>query len=433
MSQHSTVQIGKHTFVGGLTWVSLSKPREFKREAISTAIKFSGDCYVIHSGSGTTQVGIGVSADGAAPRQLSLAATIATLVAENGPTIVGRGQRLNDWIGVFAITEELFAFVAVRDGAIMPNGDFLGSFNEAVDQLEHSYGIGGWTAVLGTPDIGANNYHNFNPVDLNALLPVKNGRIAKADRFALLSVKSRLDAKRLALLGAVGIVALGSALTWWKQSRDAQIQADIAAKQAELAALIGQAPKRKSAEYPKRWQSRPAAAAVINVCLDQFKHLRPGGWFVDTYVCSEFQSETLFVRGTSRTSFIKDVLPMAVLDPSGEKAVLTVAHSLQAQDNSSLPTFEDLRTRAASIWQGMNVAYQITEGKMPEPPPMTTEEAANTDMMAPQWREHAFTVGPTVYGPNQMRASMGSEGVRLTRLIYKDQKWTYEGVIYAHQ
>ena len=137
--------------------------------------------------------------------------------------------------------------------------------------------------------------------------------------------------------------------------------------------------------------------------------------------------------GSSVSLHGKDVLPMAVLDPSGEKAVLTVAHSLQAQDNSSLPTFEDLRTRAASIWQGMNVAYQITEGKMPEPPPMTTEEAANTDMMAPQWREHAFTVGPTVYGPNQMRASMGSEGVRLTRLIYKDQKWTYEGVIYAHQ
>lgn len=433
MSQHSTVQIGKHTFIGGLTWVALSKPREFKREAIDTAIKYGEDCYVIHSAVGATQVGLGKTSAGAAPRQLSLAATIATSVAENGQSIAGRGQRLNDWIGVFAVTEELFAFVAVRDGAIMPNGDYLGTFDEALEQLEQSYGIGGWAAVLGTAEVGAHNYHNFTAVDLSSLLPVKAGRIAKSDRFALRSIKSRMDAKRLAIVGVVSLVALGGAVSWWKKHRDEQMQAELAAQQAELAAMMKQQPVRKSAEYPKRWQLRPAASDVLDVCLEQLKFLRPGGWLVDSYVCSEQHSETLFLRGTSRTRFIMQVLPQAVLDPSGEKAVLTVLHSLPAQANESLQDFESLRTRTASMLQGMGAPYQITDGKMPEPPPMTKEEAAQTDMQPPQWREYGFSIGPTNHGPAQMRVALASKGVRLTRLAYTDKKWTYEGVIYAHQ
>lgn len=431
---HKTVQIGKHTFVGGLTWVALSRPRELKKEAIANTSKYGGDLYVIRNGVGTSQVGVALSSDGAAAKQLSLAAAVSNAVSESPslvPTAPGRSQMINDWLGVFACGDDQYAFIAVRDGSILPNGDFIGSFVEAIEQLEHHYGIGSWAAIMGSPEVGQAGYHNFVAIELEALLALKGGRLTKATQYQLHALKGEISRKQIIAAGiALSMASLGGAF-WYMKKVEADQLAAIEAQRQELLALQGGAAVQVERDYPKGWHTVAVTGSFLSRCQGHIPTTAPGGWALETFICDGAASEALYRGNGARADHLLAVLPTADLNPDATQAVLRRTLENLTFREDELPTFGDVQRGFVSLLQGLKAPYSVGNPEMPPAPPMSAEEAKTTKMRPAEWREYTFAVGPIGLSPMSMRSVLDVYGVRVTKATHQSGKWTYEGKIYA--
>lgn len=431
---HKTVQIGKHTFVGGLTWVALSRPRELKKEAIANTSKFGCDLYVIRHGVGTSQVGTALSTDGAAAKQLSLAAAVATAVAESPnllPSAPGRSQTLNDWLGVFSCGDNQYAFIAVRDGSILPNGDFIGSYVEALEQLEHHYGIGSWAAIMGSPEVGQAGYHNFHAIELEELLSLKGGKLNKASQYQLLALKGEISRKQIVAAGLVLSLATLGGTFWYMKKVEADQLAAIEAQRQELLALQGGAAVQVERDYPKGWHAVAVTGSFLSHCQNHIPTPAPGGWFLETFICDGVASEALYRGNGARADNLLAVMPTADLNPDATQAVLRRTLDSLTYREDELPTFGDVQRGFVSLLQGLKAPYAVGNPESPPAPPMSAEEAKTTKMRPAEWREYTFAVGPIGLAPNAMRSVLDVYGVRVTKATYQSGKWTYEGRIYA--
>lgn len=428
MSQN-TVKLGKHTFVGGLTWVALSRPRELKKEALQSIRKFEGDCYVLRQGVGTAQVGIGSAKEGAAAKQISFAAAIATAVGTRDNLLPGKSTRLNDWLGVFELPgDDCYAFVAVRDGAILPTGDFIGSFDEAVERLEHNYGVGGWAAIFGSERVGTVGYHNFVQISTDDLLGLKNGSLAKASTYAVRSVKANL--KPTMLIGGV-LAAVIVAVAGWKVYERERAAAEFARVQAELAALQGAPQTTRLVEYEQRWIVQPGPADFLNACVENHTNQAPGGWRLMSYACDAAQSEAVFNRNGSTVRLLKAAIGDVDIDNTGSTAMLRRALRHMEHRSEDLLLWEPIRIGMMAEMQAMGIQFNFGEARMPDPPAILPEEQNRVELVPPFWREHRFSIGPTPIAPRSLVGVIERPGVRINKVVFQDQNWTYEGIIYA--
>ena len=78
MSVHIT-QIGKHKFICGLFWQSLSRPRELLKEAAELAKKIDSDLMILRRDQATAQAGFAHTRDGARRNYYSLGAEFQNL------------------------------------------------------------------------------------------------------------------------------------------------------------------------------------------------------------------------------------------------------------------------------------------------------------------------------------------------------------------
>ncbi|WP_083491481.1 type 4b pilus protein PilO2 [Thauera sp. 27] len=431
---HKTVQIGRHTFVGGLTWVALSRPRELKKEAIAYTSKFSCDLYVIRHGVGTSQVGTALTSDGAAARQLSLAAAVANSVAESPnlfPSSPGRSQSINDWLGVFSCGNDQYAFIAVRDGSILPNGDFIGSYVEAIEQLEHHYGIGSWAAIMGSPEVGQAGYHNFLAIELETLLALKGGKLNSPAQYQLQALKSGFTRQQIIVSGlALSIVSIGGAF-WYMKKVEADQLAAIEAQRQELLALQDGAAAQVERDYPKGWHTVAVTGSFLSLCQSHITFPAPGGWYLETFICDGVASEALYRANGARADNLLAAMPSADLNPDATQAVLRKPLENLTYREDELPTIGDVQRGFVSLLQGLKVPYAVGNPESPPAPPMSAEEAKVTKMTPAEWREYTFAVGPIGLAPNAMRSVLDFNGVRVTKATYQSGKWTYEGKIYA--
>ena len=215
-------QYGKTTFAHGLFWQSLSKPRELKKEALELAVRNKDDLYLIRSSDGIAQTALANSVAGYAPGQVSFAATLAAGVQAKGLKIYGEHIPTASWMGLFNLGNDKWAFVAVRDNAIMPSGDFLGTFQEAYERLDQNYGLGSWSAVIGTPEIEG-QYHNFITATYEDFIPAsKNGKIKVDSKLTLRGTKFKVKKAYIIAAVVLGISVLGSTFAYmqWKEAKE---------------------------------------------------------------------------------------------------------------------------------------------------------------------------------------------------------------------
>jgi len=419
MAIHIT-QIGKHRFVCGLFWQSLSRPRELQREAADLGKKIASDLVVVRRDQTTAQAGFAQSSDGASRTLYSLAAAVSKTLALEGAWYDGLQQPVHNWLGALRLAGGQWAYFAVRDANFLPNGDFVGSKEEVLDRLHTDYALGGWNVVIGDPELSNQGFHNFNARDIDSLLPRrKDGSVRLHSWWRLRQINARRSPWALIGAAAALAAAAGAALYWqsWQARKEMLRQEEMIAAQR----LVLQ----RQAAQAKPWASLPAPAAALRACTDQLIELTPGGWLLDEYVCEPGQLRYSWTRRASTIAMLRAVVPSADVDPGGDRASLVQTRK-PAQPNAAeaLLAQQDVVDAVMSRLQGVGIAFKVIRKK---PPPPVPGQVAATE----PWQAFNFALDAGGIEPQQIGALLDRPGVRVEKATYRGMSWIIEGVIYA--
>lgn len=432
----TTVQIGKHAWVSGLTWVPLTKQRDLVADAKAQMAKFGGSAFVVRHSAGVAQVGIAGTDDAISRGVLTLAGAVADTVAMRDFPVNGRRQRLQDWIGLFEVAQDKWFLIAVRDGAIVPNCDRIGTYHEAYDLLEQTYSVGGWTAVLGSPSITEDaqaSYHNFIPVAIEDVLGLRNSQLPKAGRYALRTPgnpKAKLIA--VAIAGLV-LVAAGTGYFLYQQYLDRKAAEELAALQAEMANATQVAGEKVQIAIPHGWVNVPTPSSLIAACMADLEiPAAPGSWDLTSYVCEPTGSTVNLSRhDNTNVGYLKALLPEAVVASDQNSATWSrTFQTLDSQDESLSPWVE-METLIFARMQTANISISVGAPTPPPAPPIPEDQVDKVEVLPADWVERSVQVGPTPLMPQTIREMFDFPGVRLTKITAQEGQWTYEGTIYA--
>jgi hypothetical protein len=252
------IQIERHRFVCGLFWQSLSRRHELRAEAIELAKKLNFDAMVLRIDRSFAGAGFASTREGAQPGLPSLGALVSKAIAVEGAFYDGRQQPAPNWLGAFSLPDERWAYFAVRDGAFLPNGDWIGTSEEVIERLHIDYSLGGWNVVIGDPRIEAHGFHNFYPRRIEDMIPRRGGKLRIARWLRLVPVARRVPWRKLAIAGSVLAVlglAGGGAWVYRQRQLEAERERALAVARARIA----------SQQHAGRAASMGQRAAAVDV------------------------------------------------------------------------------------------------------------------------------------------------------------------------
>lgn len=432
----TTVQIGKHQWVSGLTWVPLSRPRDLVGDAKVQMGKFGGDAFVIRHAPGAAQVGIGNTADGCQRGALTLAGAVADTVAMREFTLHGRRQRLQDWIGLFEVGPNKWFLIAVRDGAIVPQCDRIGSYQEAYDLLEQTYGIGGWTAVLGSPSLAEDaqsSYHNFIALAIEDVLGLRNNQLPKASRYALRTAGDPKARLMVAAVAGLLVIAAGAGFYLYQQYLDQKAAEELAAMQAQMANVQHAPGQKVQIAIPHGWLTVPTPRSLIAECMADLEiPAAPGTWTLVSYECTGTGSTVNLSRHeNTNVGYLKALLPEAAVQPTQNTATWARPFDAMESHDEELIPWSEMENTIFARMQTANISIAVASPTPPAPPPIPPEQANQVEVMPADWVERTLKVGPTPLMPQTVQVMLDFPGVRLTKITAHQGQWTYEGTIYA--
>lgn len=432
MAIHIT-QIGKHRFICGLFWQSLSRPRELKKEAKDLAKKIDSDLMVLIRDHATAQAGFAHTRDGARKMTYSLAAAISKTLSEEGGYYDGRIQPVHDWLGAFKLPDGMWAYFAVRDANFLPNGDFAGTKEDVLDRLHGDYGLGGWNMVVGDAELEEYGFHNFNARRIEELVPhKKNGQVKVQRGWALHPVDGEMAPKAIAAGVALTILLAGGGAAYWHhlQKKKEEEERERAIEAARRKMLANSAPSA----LPRPWPDKPRPLAAARACLDKFTHITPGGWHLDAYECTGNQARYTWSRQQSAISLLLAQVPGASVDVSGDKASYSESLQLAPSMDDTLPAYKDVVEPLVSSLQLLRLAPKVAKVALPPPPPPPRKAIPGITKKAPprpDWQTFSFTLSTGGMSPVEVATILDQPGVRLEKIVYKGGAWSMEGVMYA--
>lgn len=429
MSLHIT-QIGKHKFVCGLFWQSLSRPRELKREAEELARKIDFDLMVLRTDQTSAQAGFAHTAEGARRTMYSLAAAVSKTVSREGAYYDGQQQRVHNWLGAFKLPDGMWAYFAVRDANFLPNGDFAGTKEEVLDRLHGDYGLGGWNVVIGDAELEEQGFHNFNARHIEDLLPrTKSGQIVANKAWALRPLKTTLSWKHTAAAAiALALLAVGTGVYWQYRKKQEQEELDRAIEAARR--NMQPAPAAAGPRHP--WSDKPLPVLTARACADQFVHLSAGGWALEEYVCTHERASYTWTRQNSTVDYLLSQVPGATIDLSGDKATYSERLALGAGQDETLLEQRQLVEPLLSKMQLMGIALKLV--KVAPPVAQTAPSIPGMPPAAPpvpEWKTFSFVLSTDGVPPSDVAAALARPGVRIDKLTYRGGAWSIEGVMYA--
>jgi hypothetical protein len=431
MSIHIT-QIGKHRFICGLFWQSLSRPRELAKEAAELAKKIDSDLMILRKDHATAQAGFAHTRDGARRMMYSLGAVVSKTIALEGAHYDGQKQPAHNWLGAFKLPDGLWAYFAVRDANFLPNGDFAGSKEAVLDRLHGDYGLGGWNVVIGDAELEDYGFHNFNVKSIEELIPrKKDGQIKTYRWWKLLAVEKQSSRAQLLLIAIVTLILIGGTGYAWRQyqfNKEQKLQAEaIAAAQQRLLGKGG------AATLPHPWRSQPLPYLTVAACLQKFVHRVAGGWQLVDYSCTNSSVNYSWSRQDSTLEFLREQIPNAVIDMSGDKASLTESLQLADGGDEKLLALRELMEPTMARLQLMNIGLRVSKvAAPPVAPPQTTLPGAQ-EPQAPQadWQSYSFIVSAAGWSPGDIVTILSQPGIRINNLSYRNGEWSIEGNMYA--
>lgn len=422
-------QIEKHKFVCGLFWQSLSRPRELVKEAGELAAKIDFDLMVLRADHTTAQVGFANNRDGARRNMYSLAAAVSKTIAMQGAYYDGQQQRVHNWLGAFKLADGMWAYFAVRDDNFLPNGDFAGTKQEVLERLHGDYGLGGWNAVIGDPELEDHGFHNFNSKRIDDLLPKsRGGQIGDKKWWGLRPVRRTLPWRPLVAGATVAVLLAGGSAYWYKLEKEKEDLARVRALEAERQRILGNA---APSDLPHPWAAKPLPGALAEACLHRFTHLTAGGWRLEDYICTANGAVYTWSRQQSTIAFLKEQLPDAAVDLNGEKASYSVELVPgKGKDEPLLETRKLLEPMVSQL-QLIKVKPKLVEQPAQAgAPPKPMVQGMNKPPL-PDWKTISFTLNAGGLPLKEVVAILDKPGVRIDKLMYRGEAWSIEGVMYA--
>jgi hypothetical protein len=430
MSLH-IVQIGKHRFVCGLFWQSLSRPRELNREAIGLARKIDFDLMVLRRDQSTAQAGFAQSRDGARRMMFSLAAAVSKTLALEGAYYDGQQQRVHNWLGAFKLPDGKWAYFAVRDANFLPNGDFAGTKEQVLERLHGDYGLGGWNVVIGDAELEECGFHNFNAKSIQDVLPrTKNGQLRTHKWWGLRPVTTKIFWRAVvATATLVAIAGVGGSIGWQKYQQSKAEAERARALEAERQKRQGKAP---ASELPHPWASIPGPQRTAQACTERFTHLTAGGWSLQEFVCSPGGAAYTWSRQGSTVDYLLASVPAAVVDLTGDRATYSESFSLGAGDDEALLEPRALLQVMFSQLQLLGIAPRIAKVVPPvQPAPAGLPRTPGSEPPQPDWQTFSFSLSAGGVSPMELATVLSQPGIRIEKLINRNGAWSVEGAMYA--
>jgi hypothetical protein len=423
MSIH-IIEIGKHRFVCGLFWQSLSRPRELRKEAIDLAKKIDFDLMVLRRDHTTAQAGFAQVKDGVKKGMSSLAAAVSKSMAMEGAYFDGEKQAVHNWLAAFKLPDGKWAYFAVRDANFLPNGDFAGTKEEVLERLHGDYGLGGWNIVIGDAELENQGFHNFNAKRIEDVLPRKpNGQLRIHRWWGLQPIKPSIAWPLVAVGGLVLVVAATSgALYWQKYQKKKEEEARDRAIEEARRRMMGKSP---TSALPHPWASKPLPLAFAQSCLAQFSHMTAGGWALDEYSCGGGQATYSWSRQGSTIQFLLEQVPDAMVDINGDKARFSVPLPASNGVDEALMEQKEAIAPLISKLQLLNVPARTNREA---PPPSSSP---NNPAPVPEWQTFPLTLSIGSMPPMEIAAILSQPGTRIDKMVYRGGAWSIEGVVYA--
>jgi hypothetical protein len=222
------LRLGHEAFAAGLFWQPAPTAATAAREAriVASQAELGADLFCVRR-RGVPQFGLAQVSQGHRPGMRALAAAVADCRPEAS------------WVGVFPVPDR-WLYLAVRNGAIMPDGDLLFDREEAArDHLGQDLEPGEWKAVFAPSSWGI---ADSRPLDLvETISPLADARLR------------RVASRWLWPLLWTALAAVAAAV----------VVCSLSAGPAEKSSQVPVAP---APPPPPPWQTQPPPVAVIAFC-----------------------------------------------------------------------------------------------------------------------------------------------------------------------
>ncbi|TKC86963.1 pilO family protein [Trinickia terrae] len=430
------IQIGRQRFICGLFWQSLSRRHALRAEAVELAARLNFDAMVLRIDRSFAGAGFASTREGAQLGVPSLGALVSKVIATEGAFYDGRQQPAPNWLGAFHLPDGRWAYFAVRDGAFLPNGDWVGASEEVFERLHSDYSLGGWNVVIGDSQLEVQGFHNFYARSIEELLPRRGGKLL-LPRWLNLGRVTRRVPWRMVAAAALAVIVLGVAVGGAIAYRRHKLEQErLAAFERVRQQLRLHPPKPSAPPEPSHpWASEPSPGDFVRSCVDRFANIAPGGWELDEYVCRATNVSYSWSRGGSNVAMVMAAEPHATIDSNGEHATYVEPMSLRPGGDEVIDGIHGVRLRMLSSFQllgiGLTFALQAPSAQQKSLAAQTLDQLhPGTGAAGPAWQVWRMSAQLGEVRPDSLIKYLDEPGVRIETLSYKSGQWTLDGVLY---
>lgn len=380
-----------------MTWASFDNAPN-KDELKEDAARLKSDWYSLRVGDSVIQAGFCEAVDDLKyPRKT---ASLAAMLADSNE---------QPWLGIFKIGENLWWYIAVRDGnAILPNGDIVGGEAEIRAAQESHAGYTDWKYVEGDLEFLANL---INEID------VKPTAVKSLTHSAIPVIP---------IIATVLIMLLlaGSGYYYYHQKQVAEESARVAAMAKLREAMANNKPIATA--MPSPLLTTPAPDSWLNACRNIILNLPLStfGWTFEQVSCGQTSVTVNWLRQDGATVAKK---PDGELSIDGEKITQTIPLTDLTQESVDDAIPLDKAQLAIRSWsQAIKVPLTLTQAAPPPAPLPGADPAIALTLPAPR---SAVKIDLAT-SPFKLHFNV-IPGLRLTKLESTANGWSLEGVLYG--
>ena len=421
---HYTFEHAGGKFVSGLFWQVLSRPREAKQEAKELGESMQFDFMVLRNAGSVIQSGFAARADGAGDGMISFAATIARVLED-------RDNPPQNWIAAVELPNGDVGFVAVREGAMLPDGDVCGTREEILNRMTAEYGLGEWDVVVCPDDFGfpgsvPRGFEEFLPLD-------KKGKVKAPPSIVLDPLKRKLPIKQIAA-GVAVIVVVGVAYMLY--SNYVESEEFKAREQAllEQKLRMEEEEKRKAMASPP-WATVPDSMSLVKACEDAVftLDLKPSDWSFDGAVCNAGGSMTAVYKRGESSATVFDVKAQLGdgfrTDWSGESGSLQKKLEAVTAKPEVLWKSDELVMKMVGTAQKLGLKLTVKSPSSPVGPGVPVAQ----EVSVLKFKRLVFNAESEIQ-PSYFSSVIDLPGVRVQNLkVDLAGKWSFDGEIYVSE
>ncbi|MRK19092.1 type 4b pilus protein PilO2 [Pseudomonas sp. JG-B] len=380
------------SFVSGLLWQALER-RSYMAEARQLGKELKMDIVSIRNTPMIRQAGFVQRSQGAYKGMFSLAAALA-------------GQLGDTFLAAFKLPDGQFALVAVHDGAVLPEADFVASKDEVLGQLRQIWGRSSDGLEFPEDKIYAPAELEFGGIELDIEQVLKPEVLKKEYTLQPLTFGlSPSEVKGVAIFSVVALLIGGGFFGYYLYSENEAEKnrlLRIKMQQEQLAEMnrrTREAQTKEALAHP--WAKLPAVNDFRNTCNNAINSvpLFVGGWGILGVKCDSSSVIATFERQGNMTvnTFAEYAKKYFTSEPlfesDGNIAAVRNELDMPFGGDDEIIGMEKLLLDVSTHFQSVGIAAVLTEVPVviPPPPPLPGEDPSQVPP-APtaDWRQYSF-------------------------------------------